>query len=252
MKYILGLLIWFNNSMIFEIKRDLTKDIMMEDYRNLLKPLLDEHEGFTDEVITDSNNNPTVGNGINLNDKNNHGILSIHGIDPTSLMNGGKISKEQGDAVRDTIINQKEKLIRDRIGNDLFDKLTNNEKASIASLGYNSLNLLGPKLREHLASGDKLMAAKEMLLNSNKDKSLGVLRRRTDEARTFLGDEEFSKLQQLLDDNEKSGLNEVINSSPNENVRKQYLEKYGNLIQRSNAPKPLDFTNLFDLKKPIQ
>lgn len=226
---------------------------MSDDYKTTLNPILDEYEGFSETVYNDSKGNPTIGNGFNLNDRNNHGIMALHGVDVNSLHSGGRLSKEQNDAIRDTIIKEKEKLVRNVVGSDFFDSLPTNKKAVVMSLGYNSINLLGPKFRQNMANNDDLLAAKEILLNSNASKDLGTLRRRTQEAKTFLGKDQFEKMGSLLTEDEKSQINNILNSSDNENVKQDYLKQYGTMLQKSNTPKPLDFSNILNFnKKPTQ
>lgn len=219
----------------------------MPQFRNLLKPLLKEFEGYSDTVYNDTRNNPTVGYGFNLNDPEVSALLKTYGLDRQDLIDGkSQIDKEKAEQVKDILIKRKEDLVRNAIGPDLFDNLPDNKRASLVSLGYNSMNLLGPNLRQNIANNDDLMAAKEILLNSNPKKELGVLRRRTDEAKTYLGDDQYNKLNMFLNDDEKSQIQNILDKSDNENVKNEYLDSHGNILKKANAPKPLTFDNLFD------
>ena len=62
----------------------------MADYKDLLNPLLQKVEGSSPDSYNDQNDNPTVGNGINLNDPENVGILKMHGIDADDVKSGNR------------------------------------------------------------------------------------------------------------------------------------------------------------------
>lgn len=219
---------------------------MADDYRPILKPVLNKAEGFRDTVYDDGRGNPTTGYGFNLNDKGNDALLQLHGVDKQALIEGrSKLSQEQADAIQDSILAQKEKLVRHTVGSDLFDNLPANKKATLMSLGYNSINLLGPKLRQSVADNDDLNAAKEIMLNSNPKKELGILRRRSDEAKMYLGDDQYKRMNALLNDDERKQLQTILDKSDNENVKREYLNDHGTIFEKPNAPQPLAFNNLF-------
>lgn len=226
----------------------------MSSYKTLLKPLLKDVEGFSENVYEDTKGNPTTGYGFNLNDEEVVGLMGVHGLNKDRMIAGEQtISQQQAEAIKDAIINRKEELVRNSVGSDLYDNLSDNKKAALISLGYNSMNLLGPKIRQNIADNDDLLAAKEILLNSNPKKELGVLRRRTDEAKTYLGDEQYNKLNMLLSDEEKQQLQNILDKSDNENVKNEYLNSHGNILKKVNAPKPLTFDKLFEtIPTPIK
>ena len=220
---------------------------MADDYRPILKPVLNKAEGFRDTVYDDGRGNPTTGYGFNLNDKGNDALLQLHGVDKQALIEGrSKLTQEQADAIQDSILAQKEKLVRHTVGSDLFDNLPANKKATLMSLGYNSMNLLGPKLRQGVADNDDLAAAKEILLNSNPKKELGTLRRRSDEAKMYLGDDQYKRMNVMLDDNERKQLQTILDKSDNEDVKRDYMNEHGAIFEKPNAPQPLAFNNLFN------
>lgn len=212
-------------------------------YRDIVSPMLNESEGFKDELYYDHNNNPTIGYGINLNDDANKQLLGLHGVDPESLYMGGKLDPEQSHALRDKILDRKESELRSHISDDMFDKLTPNKQAALMSLMYNSRNLIGPNMRQQLAGDDDLAVGREMLLNSNPKGELGTLVRRTGEAETYVSPDKMNDLFRSMNLEEQAKLNEILNKTQNENVKRDYLEKYGQYLN-PGYNKPLNFNKL--------
>lgn len=212
-------------------------------YRDIVTPMLNESEGFKDELYYDHNNNPSIGYGINLNDDANKELLKLHGVDPDSLYLGGKLDPEQSHALRDKILDRKESELRNHISDDMFDRLTPNKQAALMSLMYNSRNLIGPQLRQQMANGDDLAVAREMLLNSNPKNELGTLVRRTGEAETYVSPDKTNDLFRSLNLEEQARLKDILEKTKNENVKREYLEKYGKYLNPGYST-PLNFNKL--------
>ncbi len=212
-------------------------------YRDIVKPMLDQSEGFKDELYYDHNENPTIGPGINLNDDANKTLLGLHGIEPDSLYVGGKLNPEQSNALRDNILDRKETELRSHISDDMFDKLPANKQAALMSLMYNSRNLIGPQMRQQLAGDDDLAVGREMLLNSNPKNDLGTLVRRTGEAETYVSQDKLNDLFRSLNIEEQTKLKDILEKTKNENVKRDYLEKYGQYLN-PGYNKPLNFNKL--------
>ena len=218
----------------------------MSDYRAILKPMLDKSEGFRDSVYFDAKQNPSIGYGFNLNDPANKELLRLNGISLEGLYNGDKLTPEQADLLRNHSIDRKEKELRSNLSDDVFDNLQPHQQAALQSLNYNSNKLIGPKLKQYLADGDHLNLAKEVLTNSNPKKDLGTLVRRTDEASKYLNDDDSSVKDMFrnlnLEDHAK--IQGILNNTDNENIKREYLDKYDKYLNQSNA-QPLQFNKLF-------
>lgn len=207
-------------------------------YKSQLKPFLKELEGFSKDVYKDSRGFDTVGYGFNLDAPETAGYLAANGYDANKIREQG-MSEEDADRIKDFIIDKEEEKLRKRIP-ESFDTLSENEKAAVMSLHYNSPKLIGPSLQGYLASGDKLNAAKEIATRSNKNKELGVAFRRLKEAEMFnsnLGD-----VFKIMSPEEKYELQQIINNSDNENVKRDITERYGSFL--GLKPTPIKFTKL--------
>lgn len=212
-------------------------------YRDIVAPMLNESEGFSDELYYDHNGNPSIGYGINLNDDANKELLKLHGVDPDSLYLGNKLTPEQSHSLRDKILDRKESELRSHISDDMFDKLTPNKQAALMSLMYNSRNLIGPNMRQQMAGDDDLAVGREMLLNSNPKNELGTLVRRTGEAQTYVNPDRMNDLFRSMNMEEQAKLNDILNKTQNENVKRDYLDKYGKYLNPGYR-QPLNFNKL--------
>jgi GH24 family phage-related lysozyme (muramidase) len=213
-------------------------------YKDIVKPMLEKSEGFRDEVYYDKKNNPTIGFGTNLNDAANVEQMRLNNISIQDLFEGKRLTREQAEYLRDMAIERKEKELRESIGNDMFDNVDDNKKASLMSLMYNSNKLIGPKIKEYLGTGDHLGVAKEMLTGSNKEKDLGTLLRRADEASNYLGHDEtqLNDLFKLVNLENEANINGLLNKSDNEPMKKEFNDRYGKYLKQ---PIPT-FKNLFN------
>lgn len=204
------------------------------EYKKLLNPLLNDVEGNRPETYDDHKGIPTIGAGLNLNDGDVQGLMKISSIDPDEVRSGTrKLASEELEHIKNSYIDKREKLVRNQMGSDLFDTMPDNEKAAVMSMGYQSLNLLGPSLVGNIANGDKIGAMREMILNSNKNKNPGILNRRFKEAELYGGPLDFSSTFKTLSDEEKQGLVKMINGIENEHTKKEVLEKYGPYLGQS-------------------
>ncbi len=202
------------------------------DYRKYFDPLIKSVEGHKEETYNDSNGNATIGTGMNLEDPTIQGLMSLRGIDHNEVKAGTRtIASHELEDIHNAYLGTREKLVRGKVGGDLFDTLQPNEKAAIMSLGYQSLNNIGPGLTGHLASGDKPNAIKEMLLGTNASKDPGILSRRLQEAQTYDTDPvSFGSAFKIMNDDEKRQLAEIIGKTKNENTRKELMDKYGSYL----------------------
>lgn len=210
----------------------------------MFDPLIKDVEGYSNSVIDDGKGNPTVGNGINLNDEGNRALLSLHGYDPEKITAGEQdIDPDTINNIHNSIVRNKESQVRNKIGSDLFDTMKPHEQAAVMSLGYNSMDLLGPQMTEKLASGDRSAAAKEMILNSNKNNEPGVLRRRLKEAELYADPVGFAQTMKTLSPEERQQVTDIINNLQNDQLKQEMIQKYGSYLTPSRAPAS-NFTKL--------
>lgn len=215
----------------------------MGDYKSLLNPLLQDVEGQSSDSYSDSKGIPTTGMGINLNDKENQGIMKMHGIDAQEVKSGNRsLASDESDAIHNSIIDRKERLVRDKLGNDIFDNLPSHKKAAVMSMGYQSLNNLGPNLQTAMGSGDEIGALREMILNTNASQDPGILSRRLKEAELYGGPLDFSGAFRTMNNDEKQKLIDILNKTKNEHTKKELLNKYGSYL--GATPEPLKLFKL--------
>jgi GH24 family phage-related lysozyme (muramidase) len=199
------------------------------DYRKYFDPLIKQVEGHQTEAYQDSKGNSTIGTGLNLEDPTVQGLMAVRGINHEDIKSGNRsLANDELNDIHDAYLNSREKLVRNKVGSDLYDTLQPHEKAAVMSMGYQSLNNLGPNLVGQLASGDKVNAIKEMILNTNKDKDPGILSRRLREAETYSGDPvTFNSTFKIMSPEEKQQLVDILNKTQNENTKKELMDKYG-------------------------
>lgn len=191
-------------------------------------------EGYSDRVYPDHKGNPTIGHGLNLNDKVNQKLLTQYGYKVSEITSGRQsISLEDANSILNQVISKKEKQIRKQIGSSLFDSLQPNEKAAVMSLGYQSLKLLGPKLRHGLARNNAITVLRAIILESNPENKPGVLARRLKEAELFGDPVGFAIMMGMMTTSEKQRLLKIINKNKNLGQKQAMLEKYSPFLTQT-------------------
>lgn len=219
----------------------------MSDYRKYFDPLIKSVEGHSGDVYSDSKGHSTVGTGLNMDDSTVQGLMRIRGYDPDEVKAGTRsIASEDLDSIHNSYLDDREKLVKAKMG-PLYDTLQPHEKAAVMSMGYQSLNNLGPSLTGAMAGNDKIAAMREMILNTNKDKNPGILSRRLQEAELYGGPLDFSSTFKVMSPEEKKQLSEILNKTENENTRKELMDKYGSYL--NDAPEKQQFLKLNKLIK---
>lgn len=210
----------------------------MSDYKNLLKPFLRDVEGYREEPYLDSAGNPTIGAGLNLKDPDVRGLFQLRDYNPDEIIEKKRLPPpEIIDEVKDSYLNRREDLVRNKIGSDLYETLPANKKAALMSLGYQSLNNLGPSLTGHLASDDSINAIREMVLKTNKAQDPGTLVRRLKEAELYGGPVDFSSSFKTFSPDERKQVLDMLDKIENPHTKAEVLEKYKNYLQENNSPK---------------
>lgn len=216
----------------------------MSEYRKYFDPLIKSVEGHSDDVYADSKGNSTVGTGLNLEDGTVQGLMKIRGYDPEEVKSGRRqIASADLDGIHNSYLDDRERLVKGRMGPDLYETLQPHEKAAMMSMGYQSLNNLGPSLTGAIAGNDKIAALREMILNTNKDKDPGILRRRMQEAELYGGPLDFSSAFKVMSPDEKKQLMSIIEKTQNEHTRQELVEKYGPYL--NDIPAKQQFSKLF-------
>lgn len=199
----------------------------MGDHIGLSKNLIKDVEGFNPNVYKDSEGNPTIGAGLKLTDPDVRGIMNLKGIDPDEVISGNrKMSEHELEDIHTSYLPKREALIKNRIDGDLYESLPPHQKAAILSMGYQSLNNLGPKLMGRVADSDAIGAMREMILGTNKQRDPGILRRRFKEAEMYGGPSDFSQTFQTFTPEEKANLKYILDDIENPHTKKELMDKY--------------------------
>lgn len=210
----------------------------MSDYKSLLKPLLKDVEGYEEETYLDSKGNPTIGSGLNLNDPDVRGLFQLRDYDPDQIIKKERMPpSEVLDEVKDSYLDRRQNLVKSKIGSDLYETLPANKKAALMSMGYQSLNNLGPSLTGHLASDDTIGAMREMILKTNPEKDPGTLVRRLKEAELYGGPLEFTSTFKTLAPEERKQLLDTLDKIENPHTKAEMIEKYKAYLQDAPVSK---------------
>lgn len=158
-------------------------------YQTARIAFMQKHEGVRDRVYGDEEGTPTVGIGLNLNEKWVQDLFRKHGIDHVEVRKGKrKLTPEQIEATFNDAVE-----VAERIVSRTFPKtdLTQDQRLVLVSLAFHGKppeskgSLLGPNLRKHIENQEWLKVVNAIALHSNADKSAGIQKRRINEARTF-------------------------------------------------------------------
>jgi GH24 family phage-related lysozyme (muramidase) len=152
------------------------------------------YDDATSRAVTDPNavkGNRTIGVGFNMERPDAkdifRSILAIPEKDFADYYNGKKQLSEQH--VR-TLLNytadEAERIVENRIGADIVDKLSREQRLVLVSLAFNNPSLVGPNLVAAIKEGRLKDAASEIRNRSNRTKDPGIQSRREVEADKFL------------------------------------------------------------------
>lgn len=219
----------------------------MSEYKTLFNNLIKKVEGHENEPYSDTMGNPTVGTGLNLDDEDVRGFMNIRGIDPEQVKTGQrKLASNELDDIHNQYVDKRERLVREKIGGDVYDTLKPNQRAALMSMGYQSLNNIGPNLTGHIASDDPIGAMREIILNTNKEQDPGILKRRFEEAELYGGPLDFTSTFKTMTPEEKKALKDTFEKLQNDNVKQDVLKKYGSYL---GDPQPQQFNKLQNMLK---
>lgn len=216
--------------------------------RAILYPFLEDMEDTHLEVYNDSNQNPTIGTGINLNAPGVETYLTPMQLEKEKLIKGEqKITPEQAKSLMDMKVHENEKMFSS-MKKEYFPSTQLNpaQQAALLSMMYNNPSLMGPQLREHLNQNDTPNVIKEMLLRSNNEKDPGILKRRIREAELFGGPVDFNTTVKSMDPEEVAEMKKIISSMKNRNELAKTYELYPFLkpeVQPASTP-PVNFNKL--------
>ena len=187
-------------------------------YNDRLFEFIGPVEGFRPEVYEDIKGLPTIGYGFNLDASGAEKRFKKALPDVSyQAAREGKVSltEEQSRKLFDESIDDVESIARDKIGEDVWNKLPEHQRVALTSLAYNSPALIGPNLTKYIQNGSIEDAIGEIILRSNKERSLGLQNRRTEEARMMLGpDQQLAKVYPGLIDQGYSRIEEDAPITP--------------------------------------
>ena len=198
----------------------------MRKYRKL-KKFLKEQEGYSPDVYADTEGNPTVGFGANLNSPEVDQYLSEMGKDKERILSGEEsLDPTESDQLKDMQLQDKQQFLEAVKKRDFPQaQIEPNEQDALLSMAYNSPQLIGPNMRKLLNENRKEDVSKEILLRSNRDKTPGIQKRRLEESRMYSGPN-FENIVKTLKPEEIHEIRNIINNIKNVNEREKVLQEY--------------------------
>jgi GH24 family phage-related lysozyme (muramidase) len=194
---------------------------------DLTAEFIKQHEGYSPETYEDTKGLETIGYGANLASPDVPKIMDDMNIDHDLAIQGRvRIGKDTANKIFDAQRQEKEQIF-DNINKRDFpnSEITENERAALISLGYNSPKLWGPNLRSKLEANDDIGVAREILLQSNKSKTPGLQKRRLEEAKLYSG-ENWEKVYQTLSPQERKEIRNIILQIKNPHERERVLNEF--------------------------
>lgn len=211
----------------------------MPDYKSLLYPFLDKHEGYNAAPYQDNNNFETVGHGFNTENGDVQGLLSAHGMDMNKLRSGEQtLDQDTSHQIRDSLIDNHANAIRNALPS--FDTLPANKQAALVSKHYQL-----PKNFQELApmvddDSKQLDVMKAMTMQNAKNP--GVLKRNLDTAELYGGPLDFASMFKVMSPEQKRQIASTLGKIQNENTRKEVVDKITPYLD--TVPKPQPFNRL--------
>ncbi len=135
-----------------------------------------------------------IGTGFNLERSDAQRVLKGVGVsDPSAVMNGKKnLTQNQLKRLNAFCLQEAVSIAKRRLGDKVFNNLSERRKAAVVSLTYNCPALLGKNLVKYLKSGNYKKAADEILHRSNRSKHPGLQNRRKRES-SLMYDAQFEE-----------------------------------------------------------
>ncbi len=200
----------------------------MDKVKALAKEKLKEFEGSLNEVHQDSKGIDTIGSGMALRSPATKNAFANLGYDTEKIRTGEtSVPQKDLDSAMDKVLNEKYDLLNNIKERSFPQKnLNEQQQAALLSMVYNSPELLGPNIRQYLNEDKDVDVMREIVLNSNKDKSPGVLFRRLQEAELYGGDMGFSDMLSTMSEQEKNYIFNTLNETKNEQQKQKMIEKY--------------------------
>lgn len=200
-----------------------------------------EHEGFKPESYLDHNKHETIGHGIRTDNPRYQEYLTNN---PSRNPASGKpqLSEDQSLGIVSQIMNDKKNELKELLKNRASGyQGTPQKNAVLNSLIYQSNNLLGPHVLESLNKNDDNAIAGELLFNSNPKNMPGVLQRRLDEAKMYMGDDQFMNYLKSLGPAKAQDLIGMLQKTKDEQKRNELLQKHSYLNDIANPKPQIDF-----------
>ncbi len=222
----------------------------MSDYKSLLYPFLDKHEGFQETPYEDNNGYETVGHGFNTDNGDVQGLLAAHGMDVDKLRSGEQsLDKDTSGQIRNSLIDKHANAIRQALPS--FDVLPPNKQAALVSKHYQlpaNFQELAPMVDD---DSKQLDVMKTMTMQNAKNP--GVLKRNLETAELYGGPLDFASMFKTMTPDQKRQIAGTLDKIKNENTRKEVMDKINPYLD--TVPQPQQFNRLnkmlsADLPKP--
>lgn len=211
----------------------------MSDYKSLLNPFLDKHEGFSATPYTDNNGNTTFGHGFNAENNDVQGLLAAHGLDPEKIKSGEQnLDEDTSGQIRDSLVDKHAQAIRNTLPS--FDELSPNKQAALVSKHY-QLPANFQELAPMVDDDSKQLDLMKTMVNQN-IKNPGVLKRNLDTAELYGGPLDYGFMFKTMTPEQKDQITNTLGKIKNENTRKEVMDKIAPYLD--TIPKPQPFNRL--------
>lgn len=208
-----------------------------KEYDDPTGTFIKSHEGYSPEVYGDTKGIPTVGYGANLESPDIAETLNTLNLDEQAIRQGASVDKKSADAIFQAQRAEKERYFDTINKKDFPDSdISENERAALVSMGYNSPRLWGPKLRKMLQMNDDAGVTREILTGSNKNNVPGIQKRRLEEAKMYAGDD-FEQIYNSLPPEEKNKIVNTIQQIKNPHERQRVFQQYPFLTPQTRFTK---------------
>ncbi len=138
-------------------------------------------------MYKDSEEIPTISTGFNLNRDDAKEVIESLGANYEKIKSGEEeLSVDQAQRLEDHILDEAEKIVTNKIGQEAYNRLGRNQQSSIISLCVNGgPSIIGPDITRYLQEGDFDAVANEIQHRSNRERHTGLQNRRDREAELF-------------------------------------------------------------------
>lgn len=129
---------------------------------------------------------PTISTGFNLNRPDARSWIEAVGANFDRIYSGAaELTAVQAETIETRVINEADAILRKKLSDGVFNKLTANQQAALVSLCVNGPDLIGPNLTKYIKASQFKAAEDEIRHRSNASRHPGLQNRRNREADLF-------------------------------------------------------------------